>query len=57
MLWGLIGCMMSFGISLVTERTRGTFLRLEMAPLTRSLDPRRQGARLLRVDAGGGACC
>lgn len=36
MLWGLIGCMMSFGISLVTERTRGTFLRLQMAPLTRS---------------------
>lgn len=36
MLWGLIGCMMSFGISLVTERTRGTFLRLQMAPLTRA---------------------
>ena len=36
MLWGLIGCMMSFGISLVTERTRGTFLRLQMAPITRA---------------------
>lgn len=35
-LWGLIGCMMSFGISLVTERTRGTFLRLQMAPLGRA---------------------
>lgn len=35
-IWGLIGCMMSFGISLVTERTRGTFVRLRMAPLTRS---------------------
>ncbi len=35
-IWGLIGCMMSFGVSLVTERTRGTFMRLRMAPLTRS---------------------
>lgn len=35
-IWGLIGCMMTFGISLVTERTRGTFVRLQMAPLTRS---------------------
>jgi ABC-2 type transport system permease protein len=34
-IWGLIGCMMTFGISLVTERTRGTFVRLQMAPLTR----------------------
>ena len=35
-IWGLIGCMMSFGISLVTERTHGTFVRLRMAPLTRA---------------------
>lgn len=35
-IWGLIGCMMSFGISLVTERTRGTFVRLRMAPLTKA---------------------
>ena len=35
-IWGLIGCMMSFGISLVTERTRGTFVRLRMAPLTQA---------------------
>ncbi|HYB96970.1 MAG TPA: ABC transporter permease [Vicinamibacterales bacterium] len=34
--WGLIGCMMSFGVSLVTERTRGTLVRLRMAPLTRA---------------------
>jgi ABC-2 type transport system permease protein len=34
-LWGLIGCMMSFGVSLVSERTRGTFVRLQMAPLSR----------------------
>jgi len=35
-IWGLIGCMMTFGISLVTERTHGTFVRLRMAPLTRA---------------------
>lgn len=35
-IWGLIGCMMTFGISLVTERTEGTFVRLRMAPLTRA---------------------
>jgi ABC-2 type transport system permease protein len=35
-IWGLIGCMMSFGISLVVERTHGTLVRLRMAPLTRA---------------------
>ena len=35
-IWGLIGCMMTFGISLVTERTHGTLVRLRMAPLTRA---------------------
>ena len=35
-LWGLIGCVMSFGLSLVAERTRGTFVRLKMAPLSRA---------------------
>jgi ABC-2 type transport system permease protein len=35
-LWGLIGCVMSFGLSLVSERTRGTFVRLEMSPLSRT---------------------
>ncbi len=34
-IWGLIGCMMTFGISLVTERTHGTLVRLRMAPLAR----------------------
>jgi len=34
--WGLIGCVMTFGISLVTERTHGTLVRLRMAPLTRA---------------------
>jgi ABC-2 type transport system permease protein len=35
-LWGLIGCVMSFGLSLVNERTRGTLVRLAMSPLTRA---------------------
>lgn len=35
-IWGLIGCAMGFGISLVTERTHGTLVRLRMAPLTRA---------------------
>jgi ABC-2 type transport system permease protein len=35
-LWGLIGCVMSFGLSLVAERTRGTFVRLQMSPLSRA---------------------
>lgn len=33
--WALIGCAMSFGLSLVSERTRGTFVRLQMSPLSR----------------------
>jgi ABC-2 type transport system permease protein len=34
-IWGLIGCVMSFGLSLVSERTRGTLVRLAMSPLSR----------------------
>ena len=34
MTWGLIGCVMSFAVGLVSERTRGTFVRLQMAPVT-----------------------
>ena len=34
--WGLIGCVMTFGVSLVTERTHGTLVRLRMAPPTRA---------------------
>ena len=34
--WGMIGCVMSFAIGLVTERVRGTYVRLRMAPLSRS---------------------
>jgi ABC-2 type transport system permease protein len=33
--WAIIGCVMSFAISIVTERVRGTFVRLQTAPLTR----------------------
>ena len=35
-MWGIIGCVMSFAIGLVSERVRGTFVRLQMAPLTRA---------------------
>jgi ABC-2 type transport system permease protein len=34
--WGLMGCAAGFGISLVTERVRGTLLRLRTAPITRA---------------------
>jgi ABC-2 type transport system permease protein len=34
--WGIIGCVMSFAVSIVSERVRGTFVRLQMAPLTRT---------------------
>ena len=32
--WVFLGCAAAFGISLVTERTRGTLLRLRSAPIT-----------------------
>jgi ABC-2 type transport system permease protein len=35
-LWGLIGCAACFAISMVTERTQGTLLRLVAAPIHRS---------------------
>jgi ABC-2 type transport system permease protein len=35
-LWGIIGCTMSFGIGIVSERTHGTMVRLQMSPLTRA---------------------
>ncbi|HXK61726.1 MAG TPA: ABC transporter permease [Acidobacteriota bacterium] len=34
-MWGILGCAAAFGISLVIERTRGTLVRLRMAPLGR----------------------
>lgn len=32
--WGMIGCVMTFAVGIVTERVRGTFVRLQIAPLT-----------------------
>ena len=34
-MWALIGVCMSFAISIVHERVRGTFLRLQLAPISR----------------------
>jgi ABC-2 type transport system permease protein len=34
--WGLMGCVMGFGVSLVQERRRGTLLRLCIAPISRN---------------------
>lgn len=33
-IWGISGCALGFSISLVTERTRGTMMRLRCAPLS-----------------------
>jgi ABC-2 type transport system permease protein len=35
-MWGIIGCVMSFAIGLVSERVHGTFVRLQTAPITRA---------------------
>ncbi|MCG3131272.1 MAG: hypothetical protein FLDDKLPJ_02050 [Phycisphaerae bacterium] len=35
LVWGLMGCSAAFGISLVVERTRGTLIRLRLAPIAR----------------------
>lgn len=35
-LWGLMMCAMSFAMTLVSERQQGTFLRLRVAPVTRT---------------------
>ncbi len=34
-IWGMTGCAAAFGISLVLERTRGTLIRLRIAPISR----------------------
>ena len=36
MLWGVIGCVTGFSVSLVRERTRGTMDRLQIAPVSRT---------------------
>ena len=35
-LWGIIGCVMTFGLGIVTERTQGTMVRLQMSPISRA---------------------
>ncbi len=35
-LWGILGCSAGFAISMVTERVRGTLVRLRMAPISRA---------------------
>jgi len=36
MLWGVIASALGFAVSLVTERTRGTLMRLQTAPISRA---------------------
>lgn len=45
-LWGVMGCAAAFAISIVSERTGGTFLRLRIAPLSRG-----------QILAGKGTAC
>jgi ABC-2 type transport system permease protein len=35
MIWAIFGCVMTFGGSFVTERVRGTFIRLQVSPMSR----------------------
>ncbi len=35
LVWGILGCSMTFGIGFVSERTHGTLVRLQMAPIDR----------------------
>jgi ABC-2 type transport system permease protein len=36
MMWGVLGCAAGFAITIVRERKQGTFLRLQVAPVTRA---------------------
>jgi ABC-2 type transport system permease protein len=36
MMWGVLGCAAGFAITIVRERKQGTFLRLQIAPVTRA---------------------
>lgn len=36
LIWALIGCAATFAVSIVKERTAGTFLRLRLAPISRA---------------------
>lgn len=44
--WAMIGCVAAFALGLVVERTRGTYMRLRLAPITR-----------LQILAGKGLAC
>jgi hypothetical protein len=44
--WGVLGCVVSFAISLTAERSGGTLVRLMLAPISRWQIPRRQGIGL-----------
>jgi ABC-2 type transport system permease protein len=46
LLWALIGCAATFALSIVMERTHGTYLRLRLAPISR-----------LQILAGKGLAC
>jgi ABC-2 type transport system permease protein len=35
-LWGIIGCVMTFGLGIVSERSHGTMVRLQMSPISRA---------------------
>ena len=47
MIWGILACAAGFAITIVRERKQGTFLRLQVAPVSRAQIARRQGDRLL----------
>jgi len=44
--WGMYGCIITFAVSIVSERTRGTLIRLRMSPLSRA-----------QIVAGKGLAC
>lgn len=44
--WAMIGCAAAFALSIVTERTRGTFMRLRLAPISQ-----------VQILAGKGVAC
>ena len=46
MVWGILGCVASFAISIVRERIRGTYQRLEVAPFSK-----------MHIVAGKGLAC
>ncbi|MDP6958231.1 MAG: ABC transporter permease [Planctomycetota bacterium] len=45
-IWGILGCVATFAVSLVTERSRGTLIRLRIAPIRR-----------VQIIAGKGVAC